>query len=104
MCGIVGLFLKNPALLPHLGGHIKTMLIGMSERGPDSAGIAVYHKPVRKGQCKLTAFHADPNYPAVCKGFPYVDAETGGPYIYDQTICPEFEQRDDLHEVRRRGT
>lgn len=62
MCGIVGLFLKNPALRPHLGGHIKTMLIGMSERGPDSAGIAVYHKPVGQGQCKLTAFHANPNY------------------------------------------
>ena len=62
MCGIVGLFLKNPALRPHLGGHIKTMLIGMSERGPDSAGIAVYHKPERKGQCKLTAFHANPDY------------------------------------------
>ena len=62
MCGIVGLFLKNPALRPHLGGHIKTMLIGMTDRGPDSAGIAVYHKPVRQGQCKLTAFHANPNY------------------------------------------
>ena len=63
MCGIVGLFLKNPALRPHLGSHIKTMLIGMTDRGPDSAGIAVYHKPVAKGQCKLTAFHADPHYP-----------------------------------------
>ena len=62
MCGIVGLFLKNPALRPHLGSHIKTMLIGMTDRGPDSAGIAVYHKPVAKGQCKLTAFHADPHY------------------------------------------
>ena len=62
---------------------------------------------VRKGRCVFLvnnscSIHADPHYPAVCKGFPYVDAETGGPYLYDQTICPEFERRDDLHEIRRR--
>jgi len=62
MCGIVGLFLKNPALRPQLGKHLSTMLIGMTDRGPDSAGIAVYHKPVGDSQCKLTLFHADPNY------------------------------------------
>ena len=50
MCGIVGLFLKNPALRPQLGRHLSTMLIGMTERGPDSAGIAVYHKPVAASQ------------------------------------------------------
>ena len=63
MCGIVGLFLKNPELRPQLGAHLSTMLIGMTERGPDSAGIAVYHRPVADGQCKLTVFHADPRYP-----------------------------------------
>src|SRR5690606_22836675 len=63
MCGIVGLFLKNPDLRSSLGAHLSTMLIGMSERGPDSAGIAVYHKAVAPGQSKLTAFHADPAYP-----------------------------------------
>jgi amidophosphoribosyltransferase len=62
MCGIVGLFLKNPALRPQLGAHIKTMLIGMTERGPDSAGIAVYHQPVDASGCKLTVFHPDPHY------------------------------------------
>ncbi len=62
MCGIVGLFLKNPALRPTLGAHVKTMLIGMTERGPDSAGIAVYHKPVDGKACKLTVFHPDPQH------------------------------------------
>jgi glutamate synthase domain-containing protein 1 len=62
MCGIVGLFLKNPALEPELGRHVKTMLIGMSERGPDSAGIAVYHRPVGEGHTKLTCFHPDLGY------------------------------------------
>jgi glutamate synthase domain-containing protein 1 len=42
MCGIVGLFLKNPALEPTLGAHLATMLATMRDRGPDSAGFAVY--------------------------------------------------------------
>lgn len=42
MCGIVGLFLKNKALAPQLGSLTARMLTVMSERGPDSAGFAVY--------------------------------------------------------------
>ena len=42
MCGIVGLFLKNQALAPELGRLTAKMLITMSERGPDSAGFALY--------------------------------------------------------------
>ena len=42
MCGIVGLFLKNAALEPSLGTMLTEMLITMTDRGPDSAGIAVY--------------------------------------------------------------
>jgi glutamate synthase domain-containing protein 1 len=42
MCGIVGLFLKNKALAPQLGQLTAQMLTVMSERGPDSAGFAIY--------------------------------------------------------------
>jgi glutamate synthase domain-containing protein 1 len=42
MCGIVGLFLKNKALAPELGSLTARMLTVMSDRGPDSAGFAVY--------------------------------------------------------------
>lgn len=42
MCGIVGLFLKNPALEPKLGAMLAGMLGVMCDRGPDSAGFAVY--------------------------------------------------------------
>lgn len=42
MCGIVGLFLKNDALRPQLGDMLTDMLITMTDRGPDSAGIAIY--------------------------------------------------------------
>lgn len=42
MCGIVGLFLKDKALEPKLGEMLTDMLITMTDRGPDSAGIAIY--------------------------------------------------------------
>ena len=42
MCGIVGLFLKKDALRPRLGDMLTDMLITMTDRGPDSAGIAIY--------------------------------------------------------------
>jgi methylamine---glutamate N-methyltransferase subunit A len=42
MCGIVGLFLKDDSLSPQLGGMLSEMLVTMTDRGPDSAGIALY--------------------------------------------------------------
>lgn len=63
MCGIVGLYTKNPQLEQRLGDHLSSMLIEMTERGPDSAGIAVYRNPAPEGATKLTLHHADPNYP-----------------------------------------
>ncbi|MBL4813226.1 MAG: glutamine amidotransferase family protein [Rhodobacteraceae bacterium] len=42
MCGIVGLFLKDKSLEPQLGTMLTAMLVTMSNRGPDSAGIAIY--------------------------------------------------------------
>ncbi len=42
MCGIVGLFAKHPQVSEQLGSHIAGMLAQMGERGPDSAGVAIY--------------------------------------------------------------
>jgi glutamate synthase domain-containing protein 1 len=42
MCGIVGLHLRDPELYPHLGRLLESMLCQVVERGPDSAGVAVY--------------------------------------------------------------
>jgi glutamate synthase domain-containing protein 1 len=53
MCGIVGLFLKDPALEPRLGVMLAAMLEVMSDRGPDSAGFAVYGEG-RPDRLKLT--------------------------------------------------
>ena len=53
MCGIVGLFLTDKSLEPRLGALLEDMLIKMSDRGPDSAGIAVYGSG-RDGLNKIT--------------------------------------------------
>jgi amidophosphoribosyltransferase len=42
MCGIVGLFLKNRSLQDELGRLTGAMLRELCDRGPDSAGFAVY--------------------------------------------------------------
>jgi methylamine---glutamate N-methyltransferase subunit A len=53
MCGIVGLFLKDETLAPRLGELLAGMLSTMCERGPDSAGFAVYGSET-PGALKLT--------------------------------------------------
>jgi glutamate synthase domain-containing protein 1 len=59
MCGIVGLFLKDPKLQPQLGAMLTDMLITMTDRGPDSAGIAIYSQG-KVGHGKLTVQSATP--------------------------------------------
>lgn len=56
MCGIVGLLVKKIALREELGILMVPMLTGMTERGPDSAGLAVYTAPVAKGQHKISLY------------------------------------------------
>jgi glutamate synthase domain-containing protein 1 len=53
MCGIVGLFLKDSSLQPQMGALLAEMLGVMSDRGPDSAGFAVYGDG-KDGHSKLT--------------------------------------------------
>jgi len=54
MCGIVGLYSKNPGLEAGLGRLLAKMLVQMSDRGPDSAGFALYRNPVGEGLVKIT--------------------------------------------------
>ncbi len=62
MCGIVGLFLKNQSIEDRLGAMFTPMLIEMTDRGPDSAGIAIYHDAAPERFAKITAFHPDPDF------------------------------------------
>src|SRR5271170_6429922 len=59
MCGIVGLLVKNPALRTQLGALMVPMLVGMTERGPDSAGLAVYTAPVSDRHHKLSLYSGE---------------------------------------------
>jgi glutamate synthase domain-containing protein 1 len=59
MCGIVGLFLKDKSLEPKLGQMLTEMLITMTDRGPDSAGIAIY-SGAADGLGKITVQSAAP--------------------------------------------
>ncbi|TSD47853.1 glutamine amidotransferase [Rhodococcus sp. KBS0724] len=45
MCGIVGLHLRDATLYPQLGALLTDMLDAMCDRGPDSAGMAIYGNP-----------------------------------------------------------
>lgn len=56
MCGIVGLLVKNPKLRGRLGEMMVPMLVGMTERGPDSAGMAVFTRPVPANNRKLSLY------------------------------------------------
>jgi len=62
MCGIVGLFCKNPELEPELGVYLAAMLVQMNDRGPDSAGVAVYRDPAPAGFSKLTLYADDDGF------------------------------------------
>jgi len=59
MCGIVGLLVKNPRMRDRLGEMMVPMLVGMTERGPDSAGMAVFTKPVAAKHRKLSLYTGD---------------------------------------------
>lgn len=60
MCGIVGLFLKDESLQPQLGALLSDMLVTMSDRGPDSAGIAIYGGD--DGRAKITVQSDDRSF------------------------------------------
>jgi glutamate synthase domain-containing protein 1 len=62
MCGIVGLLIKDPKQRNRLGEWMVPMLIGMTERGPDSSGMAVFGKPVAGKRRKLSLYAGAPGF------------------------------------------
>src|SRR5258708_12873839 len=65
MCGIAGLQVRDPSLEPRLGELLTGMLHQAAERGPDSAGVALY------GDARLTP----PGHAAVSLLSPRLPAE-----------------------------
>jgi methylamine---glutamate N-methyltransferase subunit A len=62
MCGIIGLLIKDTALRPRLGELMVPMLIGMTERGPDSSGLAVFRESTASTQRKINLYCADSGF------------------------------------------
>ena len=60
MCGIVGLFIKSSALESRLGALLSGMLVELTDRGPDSAGVAFYRNPVAGNRVKISLFDPAP--------------------------------------------
>ena len=56
MCGIAGLFSKSASIEEELGAHLSAMLSQLADRGPDSAGIALYRDRAPAGACKVSIF------------------------------------------------
>ena len=59
MCGIAGLFSKSGSIEEELGAHLSAMLSQLADRGPDSAGVALYRDPAPAGSCKVSLFSAE---------------------------------------------
>ena len=62
MCGIVGLFSKSLSVSERLGEHLGDMLLELSDRGPDSAGVALYRTPAPAGSTKVSLHSAQAGY------------------------------------------
>ena len=90
MCGIVGLFLKDRELQPFLGALISEMLVTMTDRGPDSAGIAIYGNE-KSSDSKLTVQSENPRL-----DFPSLASDLGE--AIDSVV--EIEEKD-THAVIR---
>lgn len=62
MCGIVGLLIKRELPGASLGRLLLPMFQCMAERGPDSAGLAVFHAPSADAQRRYSLFVHDRQY------------------------------------------
>ncbi len=62
MCGIIGLLMKNKSDQPSLGRLMTPMFDCMAERGPDSAGLAIFEPPVGAGLRRFNLFIPDRKY------------------------------------------
>ena len=80
MCGIAGLFSKSGSIEEQLGAHLSAMLTQLADRGPDSAGVAIYRDRAPAGACKVSLFDADPEAPWERLGAELAEELGGGDY------------------------
>jgi glutamate synthase domain-containing protein 1 len=77
MCGIIGLLIKKTENRASLGEWLAPMMVCMNERGPDSAGLAVFsNSPTRQHQFSLFSTHPQIDFADLAARF---TRETGIP-------------------------
>ena len=59
MCGIVGFLARDAQLRESLGEFVVPMLTCMGERGPDSAGLAVFSDDLQPGLRRYSFYTGD---------------------------------------------
>jgi len=71
MCGIVGLLIKKPELRDSLGELMVPILLGMAQRGPDSAGLAVFTDTLDDSHRKYSLYSGEQvfNWNALVQSF-----------------------------------
>ena len=77
------LYTKSPALRADLGAHLAEMLAQLSDRGPDSAGVAFYRDPAPPGWCKVSLHSSagDPEWAALSTELASVFGDASAPSI-----------------------
>lgn len=78
MCGIVGLLIKNAELRELLGAWMVPMLVGMGERGSDSAGLAVFTDALSESQRKYSLYSNQSNWTELGVAFQQTFGEAPG--------------------------
>jgi methylamine---glutamate N-methyltransferase subunit A len=75
MCGIVGLLIKKPQERDSLGDWLGPMMTCMNDRGPDSAGLAVFSGSLGQRR-RFSLFSSDPgiDFPALATRFTLTSA------------------------------
>jgi methylamine---glutamate N-methyltransferase subunit A len=62
MCGIVGLLAKKPEFQRRLGELLTPMLVCMGDRGPDSAGLAIFLPKIEPTLRQYSLFSREANF------------------------------------------
>ncbi|PRB66767.1 glutamine amidotransferase [Arthrobacter sp. MYb213] len=93
MCGIAALQLRNPLLHPQMGSLLSSMMCQIVDRGPDSAGLAVYNTPglVSEGTSTLSLLGKEQGLPVAeiqlaIAGMLPSDAEAAVRVVGDTTL------------------
>jgi amidophosphoribosyltransferase len=105
MCGIAGLFSKSGSIEESLGAHLSAMLTQLADRGPDSAGVALYRDPAPAGSCKVSLFSPDetPPWNAIARELDQVFGAEAEPEVRaSHALSSSRSPRSPASAIRRR--